>query len=272
MRKKTWFQTGHLGSARCPVKIYIMLIAFISDIHEDARMLEKALRSAHTLGAERIFCLGDITGYSPINQNFATEKNAAACIDLLREHCEISIAGNHDMFTARRLSEYPSGIRYPGNWYNLPLAEKQTLTGNKVWLYEHETDPRLSPDHIEWLRTLPEIACIDAGGMKICLTHYIYPDISGSLLMGHEPTYDALEHRELYRCDLYLSGHLHPNGCIVQGKKTANRWVNIDFGEKYSVETGDYLFAPACLRHPSDCGLLIFNYTKQTITPIRIKV
>jgi predicted phosphodiesterase len=236
-----------------------MLLAFISDIHEDVRMLEKALQQAKTHRADKIICLGDITGYSPINQNFAAEKNAGACIDLLREYCEISIAGNHDMYTARRLSEYHAGIDYPNNWYDLSFAEKQKLTGNKAWLYEHEIDPQLSPDQLQWLRNLPEFATLEIGGLKIGLTHYIFPDVSGSLQMDHEVNSDAQEHRKLFGCDLYFSGHLHPQGFMVQSKATDYKWEPIDFGKEYTILKGDFVIVPACLRHSTHCGILFFD-------------
>lgn len=241
-----------------------MLLAFVSDIHEDARMLEKALHSALQHGAERIFCLGDITGYTPVNHNFESEKDAAACIALLQEYCELSIAGNHDMYTARRLTAYPAGIEYPDNWYSLSLTEKQQLSKNQIWLYEHELEPTLSTNQMHWLQNLPEFAEIDADGTTIGLSHYIYPDVSGSLQMGHQPNCNAREHRKLFGCNLYFSGHLHPSGFWVQSQEKNSDWKKIGFNEKFTLKKGDYIIVPACLRHHENCGFLLCDTKKHT--------
>ena len=64
-----------------------MKYALISDIHSNLVALEAVLADIRRQGVRRILCLGDIIGYGP-------EPNA--CIDLVRQHCELTILGNHD--------------------------------------------------------------------------------------------------------------------------------------------------------------------------------
>lgn len=68
------------------------MIALISDVHGNLPALEAVLAEidASDPGA-RIWCLGDTVGYAA---------QAAECVDLVRERCEVVIAGNHDLAVA----------------------------------------------------------------------------------------------------------------------------------------------------------------------------
>lgn len=62
-------------------------IAFISDIHSNYPALKTVLADINSRGVEKIFCLGDITGYHTMPNE---------TIDLVRENNLICIKGNHD--------------------------------------------------------------------------------------------------------------------------------------------------------------------------------
>jgi len=64
-----------------------VVLGVISDIHGNATALEAALRVLAAARVERIVCLGDIVGYGP---------DPAKCIGLVRESCDVVLAGNHD--------------------------------------------------------------------------------------------------------------------------------------------------------------------------------
>jgi predicted phosphodiesterase len=64
-----------------------MRIAILTDIHSNYPALERALSIIEKTNIDRIFCLGDIIGYGP----FPNE-----CVDLVREHCNGVVVGNHD--------------------------------------------------------------------------------------------------------------------------------------------------------------------------------
>lgn len=64
-----------------------MKIAIISDIHSNLEALETALDAIQARGVDATYCLGDVVGYC---------SDAAACVDLVRAHCEGVVRGNHD--------------------------------------------------------------------------------------------------------------------------------------------------------------------------------
>ncbi len=66
-------------------------IAVISDVHSNLEALRAVLQAAEVLGAERVLFLGDAVGYGP---------DPEECVRLLRQHCQVMIAGNHDWAVA----------------------------------------------------------------------------------------------------------------------------------------------------------------------------
>ena len=65
-----------------------MRIAVLSDVHSNRQALEAVLAAVDEAGAEQIWCLGDMVGYGA---------DPDACSALVRERCEISLVGNHDL-------------------------------------------------------------------------------------------------------------------------------------------------------------------------------
>lgn len=63
------------------------LRAIISDIHGNLEALDSVLADIKAQGISEIYCLGDIVGYGP---------NPRECVDRVREHCAMSLLGNHD--------------------------------------------------------------------------------------------------------------------------------------------------------------------------------
>ncbi|GAB4520788.1 MAG: metallophosphoesterase family protein [Phycisphaerales bacterium] len=62
-------------------------IALISDIHANAEALERVLEQQRRIGADTVVCLGDVVGYGP---------EPGRCIELVYEHCDVCVLGNHD--------------------------------------------------------------------------------------------------------------------------------------------------------------------------------
>jgi diadenosine tetraphosphatase ApaH/serine/threonine PP2A family protein phosphatase len=62
-------------------------MAIISDVHANAEALRTVLGDIKSRGVDRVICLGDIIGYGP---------DPVECVDMVREHCEWSLMGNHD--------------------------------------------------------------------------------------------------------------------------------------------------------------------------------
>ncbi len=63
------------------------MFAILSYIHANLEALTAVLADIDRHGVERIVCLGDLVGYGP---------DPLACIDMVRERCEVVILGNHD--------------------------------------------------------------------------------------------------------------------------------------------------------------------------------
>jgi predicted phosphodiesterase len=61
--------------------------AIISDIHSNLEALQAVLDDITQYQVDGVYCLGDIIGYGP---------NPRECLDLVIDHCQIVLLGNHD--------------------------------------------------------------------------------------------------------------------------------------------------------------------------------
>lgn len=104
-----------------------MRYAIIADIHSNLAAFQTVLADLERRGgAEEIWCLGDIVGYGP---------EPSECIELLRQHRHLCVAGNHDWAAIGKLDT---------TYFNPEAAEAA-----------HWTASRLSPDDIYYLQNLP---------------------------------------------------------------------------------------------------------------------
>ena len=65
-----------------------MHVAVLSDIHGNLPALEAVLDDIAETGVEQRWCLGDVVGYGASPEE---------CTALVRERCEVSLVGNHDL-------------------------------------------------------------------------------------------------------------------------------------------------------------------------------
>ena len=74
-------------------------IALVSDIHGNEIALRAVLADIRQLGVDRIACLGDVAALGP---------KPSSVLDLVNEHCEVFILGNHDeyMFAPDLIGEH----------------------------------------------------------------------------------------------------------------------------------------------------------------------
>ena len=68
-----------------------MNVAVLSDVHGNLEALQATLAAIELTGVDEIWCLGDVVGYGA---------RPAACLKLVREHCAVRLAGNHDLVAA----------------------------------------------------------------------------------------------------------------------------------------------------------------------------
>ncbi len=104
-----------------------MRYAILADIHSNREALEAVLEDIELRGgAEEIWCLGDIVGYGP---------NPRECLELLRQHNHICVAGNHDWAAIGKIDTSD---------FNPEAAEAC-----------HWTTNQLTPEDIDYLEKLP---------------------------------------------------------------------------------------------------------------------
>jgi predicted phosphodiesterase len=115
------------------------LYGVLGDIHGNREALEAALACLDSRRVDRIVCVGDLVGYNP---------DAEACVDLLRRHGAVSIAGNHDLIGSGMLG-----------------FER---CSNKAMHSLKRTRRALSPDTARYLRALPSHHRLEP---SILLTH-----------------------------------------------------------------------------------------------------
>jgi predicted phosphodiesterase len=92
-----------------------MRIAIVSDIHANLAAFEAVLRHAKSVGYDRMVCLGDVIGYGP---------DPVECIDLVREHCEWSLLGNHDFAALYEPTNFNAAARDAVFWTRAQTIEQ----------------------------------------------------------------------------------------------------------------------------------------------------
>lgn len=99
-----------------------MRLGLLSDVHANLEALQAVLQSGHQRGVEQWVCLGDVVGYGA---------DPLACIELVREHCQTVLMGNHDAAVAGLMDAraFNAFARIALQWTveQLPTAERHYL-------------------------------------------------------------------------------------------------------------------------------------------------
>ena len=212
-----------------------MKIGFIADIHEDLPSLKKALNLLERKGCEELVCMGDICGYSYPYYNHKKDRDASACLKLVRKECKIIIPGNHDLHASRKTPVSNPGFDYPDDWYEKDFKVRQKLAKGKVWLYEDdELESNYTENDKDFIRSLAEFVFTEIDGKKILLSHYIYPDFTGSSTRSIPDT--ALINRHISymdenECKLSFFGHSHVEGNWIIQKDSIKRNKSVNLGK-----------------------------------------
>lgn len=259
-----------------------MRIAFISDIHEDAVSLKKALRLIEREKCDQIVCLGDITGYPYLRGKYEATRNLSECIALIRQNCSVVVLGNHDFFHLQKFPRYRCGFRFREDWYKLTAKEKKQLAGDKVWNYSDDYPATISEQEALYLSDLPEFVIQSFGGIKILISHYIFPNFSGYMLIQKNKSKPIKEHFRFMQtqdCRLSIFGHLHMEGIAMHYEPregTFNRLFNgfdyYSFGEKKLKEKPCCISIPALADNGQVNGFTILDTNDQTINALSLNV
>jgi predicted phosphodiesterase len=237
-----------------------MKLGFISDIHEDIQSLEKAFRVLSDENCETIICLGDIIGFTLPFYRYIKSRNAEECIRLVRENCSYTVAGNHDLYAIKKIPEYKAGFDYVENWYQLEYEIRAKKARNRIWLYEdNEIKSRLSDSAKEFLQGLKEIEFVDAKELRLTISHFCYPDFSGSAIFFPSENYHLQKHFNFINSNkskLSFSGHGHPDGAILVDE---DNFRLLKFGLHKITESSTWLIVPCVARTTRPNGIVIFD-------------
>lgn len=242
-----------------------MVYNIISDIHEDYCSLEKVLKSLN--GNDKKICLGDIVGFClPYNSNFENTRSSNKCISLLEKYSFKSVIGNHDLNVLKRIPNI-SKFKFPNNWYDLSIEDKEKLSGGVVYLYRNELDSNLSAKSKKHLSNLPEYFIEN----QILCTHFLYPNITGSAKFHNDKrgVIDIISHfkfMEKYKVKTAFIGHKHVNQIIIINSK--NRIVKLDENIEYKLDAQSYniILCPAIVRYKNlGCSFVIYDNEKSVV-------
>jgi predicted phosphodiesterase len=248
-----------------------MKYALIADIHEDIVHLQLTLHKIDKLKCDEIICLGDISGFSVPYYQYYDTRNASKCLKLIRENCRIIVAGNHDIFAARQTPKISPEFMYPNFWFNMDFHERLMISKGKIWLYEtNELDPLYTINDVEFLKSLPEYKILNAECGKILLSHYLYPNITGSSRDFYSEPNEFKKHKEfmaLHECKISITGHRHYGGLFIATDDTI---IRRRYNSRHFLKNGDCIHVPQVARNKFGNGFCVFDSNENTIKTIRI--
>jgi diadenosine tetraphosphatase ApaH/serine/threonine PP2A family protein phosphatase len=93
-----------------------MRIALLSDVHGNLPAFEAVLADVEAQGVEQTWCLGDLVGYGA---------QPDACVELARERCELSLAGNHDLVVTGEIpiTDFSASAAAAARWTQETIGE-----------------------------------------------------------------------------------------------------------------------------------------------------
>ena len=139
-----------------------MRVLIVSDLHANLEAFQSVIEHAGSNGGfDQIWELGDLVGYGP---------DPGGCIDLLRDHAHVGVAGNHDLAAVGKL-----GLEQ----FNMYAAAAARWTA-----------AQLSDEHADFLRGLPlreEIGDFTAvhGSPRDPVWEYLMSRSSANANFGH---------------------------------------------------------------------------------------
>ena len=193
-----------------------MRVAILSDIHGNRHALEAVLADVARAECDQRWCLGDVVGYGA---------DPDACVELVREHCDVALSGNHDMAVTGQLTldEFSRGAALAARW----------------------TQEHLAAANREWLRGLrPEGAAAGVGLYHASPRDPVWEYVLSALLA--ELCLDAQDHR------VCLVGHSHVALSFHRPEGEAGGGEPRRGGDERSIATGEWLMNPGSVGQPRD--------------------
>lgn len=186
-----------------------MKIGIVTDIHANSHSLKVVLDFLKEKGVDEMLCLGDVVGYG---------SDPLTCCDLIREHCAVTVCGNHDAAVTRRMdySFYREEAQHALDW----------------------TREQLREDQLEWLSKLPFTATYK--GLTLCHGTPLSPE-NFNYLFGEDQARTLLpDFNEL--AEITLAGHTHWQKLFAltphEAVEIAPRRMGFRRGNKYVITVG----------------------------------
>lgn len=206
-------------------------IAVISDIHSNLEALQAVLADIAERGIRRTVCLGDVVGYGP---------QPKQCLDLMIEHCPMTLMGNHDFATMFEPNNFNLGAELACHW------TRQELEG--------ESDKPARDRRWEFLGALAVKQVLNEDGClarQIVLAHgsprrpvneYIFPDDIYNHPNKLQGIFERFEH-------LCLIGHTHVPGVFLE---TPDFYSPDELGGVYELDGHKVLINVGSVGQPRD--------------------
>jgi diadenosine tetraphosphatase ApaH/serine/threonine PP2A family protein phosphatase len=183
----------------------IWMIAIISDIHGNLEAFSVVLDEIKRRGITQVVCLGDVVGYGP---------NPMECLDLVIEHCQIALMGNHDFAVFYEPFNFNSGAEQACFWTRAQFENDPDLTRRaNRWRFLGNLPARVKTNDFLAVHASP----------RRPINEYIFPDD----IYTNPTKFVSLFERFDKLC---FVGHTHVPGVFLEGP---------DF---YSPEELDYRF------------------------------
>ncbi len=189
----------------------------VGDIHSNLEAFQAVLEDSQAQGGfDEIWCLGDLVGYGP---------DPVACIQLLRQHTFVAVAGNHDRAAVGMMDLH----------YFNPLAAEAVR-----W-----TTQQLGTTHIQFLASLPEVAQKD----RFTLVHGSLREPLWEYLLSPEAAQATFQRLESPFC---LVGPLPHPLCVCVETEGGPRFARLPEGKALRLDIQRLIINPGGVGQPRD--------------------
>lgn len=249
-----------------------MRIAFISDIHEDKVRLDEAFAILASANIDKIICLGDMVGYSVPFYGHLKTRDANSVVTAIWEKCDACVVGNHDLFAARKIPEHRTFFNYSNCWYKLEFSARQAAGGDEIYLYEdHELPSLLSDTNVRYVHALPEYLVVDCGPRRALISHYAFPDPTGSSKTEITASAQLAVHFDFMaglNCRLSFSGNDHCEGAMIFARGAS---YQVGFEAVRVPDEPVWIHGPAVVKGTRRNGLMIYDSANHMLTVIPLR-
>ncbi len=208
-----------------------MKVAVVSDIHANLQALGAVLEAVADSEASELWCLGDLVGYGA---------DPDACVELVRRHAAVCLAGNHDLGVVGELSmdEFSRGASLAAQWTkevieprNLSFLATLQPMGREGAIDLYHGSPR-DPVWEYVLSALLAELCLDAQSQRVSLVGHSHVALAFVRHAGEVTT--GQPYRDGAELDISCGEWMINPGSVGQPRDGDPRaaWILIDTDEQ----------------------------------------